>query len=220
MLSLATDLESSGSLKRNANLQLTVEMLLLRLSYMESTVEIEELLGNLPPVTHGDVHRGDDKSHDHSAHSDTEILDEVTPEKGIVLESSAIDKVTNEESTGQGSFPEEWTRLIAEIKGVPEGGKPFLRACRAYEGKNGEFVIHGPSEDVIEKIKEERSRIAIEKQLNQVFSGNVKIVYVADNKKDLQDGNDQDPEERLTALIEKDPNLEQVVKELNLELLD
>ena len=81
-------------------------------------------------------------------------------------------------------------------------------------------MIHGPSEDVIEKIKEERSRIAIEKQLNQVFSGNVKIVYVADNKKDLQDGNDQDPEERLTALIEKDPNLEQVVKELNLELLD
>ena len=148
------------------------------------------------------------------------ILDEVTPEKGIVLESSAIDKVTNEESTGRGSFPEEWTRLIADIKGIPEGGKPFLRACRAYEGKNGEFVIHGPSEDVIEKIKEERSRIAIEKQLNQVFSGNVKIVYVADNKKDLQDGNDQDPEERLTALIEKDPNLEQVVKELNLELLD
>ena len=56
--------------------------------------------------------------------------------------------------------------------------------------------------------------------MNQVFSGNGKIVYVADNKKDLQDGNDQDPEERLTALIEKDPNLEQVVKELNLELLD
>ncbi|MEE2880198.1 MAG: DNA polymerase III subunit gamma/tau [Gemmatimonadota bacterium] len=220
MLSLATGLESSGSLKRNANLQLTVEMLLLRLSYMESTVEIEELLGNLPQVTHGDVDRGDDKPHDHSAHSDTEILDEVAPEKGIVLGSSAIDKVTNEESTGQGSFPEEWTRLIAEIKGVPQGGKPFLRACRAYEGKNGEFVIHGPSEDVIEKIKEERSRIAIEKQLNQVFSGNVKIVYVADNKKDLQDRNGQDSEERLTALIEKDPNLEQVVKELNLELLD
>ena len=81
-------------------------------------------------------------------------------------------------------------------------------------------MIHGPSEDVIEKIKEERSRIAIEKQLNQVFSGNVKIVYVADNKKDLQDRNGQDSEERLTALIEKDPNLEQVVKELNLELLD
>ena len=53
-----------------------------------------------------------------------------------------------------------------------------------------------------------------------MFSGNVKIVYVADNKKDLQDRNGQDSEERLTALIEKDPNLEQVVKELNLELLD
>ena len=53
-----------------------------------------------------------------------------------------------------------------------------------------------------------------------MFSGNVEIVYVADHKKDLQDGNDQHSEERLTALIEKDPNLEQVVKELNLELLD
>jgi DNA polymerase III subunit gamma/tau len=220
MLSLATDLENSGSLKRNANLQLTVEMLLLRLSYMESTVEIEELLGNVRAVTHRDMHRGDDPSQDHSAHSDTGNVDEVTPEKGMVLESDAPDKVPKAESTGQGSFPEEWTRLIAKIKGVPEGGKPFLRACRAYEGKNGEFVVHGPSEDVIEKIKEERFRLAIEKQLNQVFSGNVEIVYVADHKKDLQDGNDQHSEERLTALIEKDPNLEQVVKELNLELLD
>jgi len=47
MLSLASELESSGSLRRSANPQILLEMLLLRLSYVDRTVELEELLTSL-----------------------------------------------------------------------------------------------------------------------------------------------------------------------------
>ena len=47
MLSLASELESSGSLRRSANPQILLEMLLLRLSYVDRTVTLEELLTSL-----------------------------------------------------------------------------------------------------------------------------------------------------------------------------
>jgi DNA polymerase-3 subunit gamma/tau len=47
MLALASELESSGSLRRSGQPRLLVEMLLLRLSYLDRTVEVEELLRGL-----------------------------------------------------------------------------------------------------------------------------------------------------------------------------
>ena len=47
MLALASDVESSGSLRRSPNPQVLLEMLLLRISYVDRTVELEELLAGL-----------------------------------------------------------------------------------------------------------------------------------------------------------------------------
>ncbi|MCH7855375.1 MAG: DNA polymerase III subunit gamma/tau [Gemmatimonadetes bacterium] len=47
MLALASDVESSGSLRRSPNPQVVLEMLLLRISYMDRTVKLEELLAGL-----------------------------------------------------------------------------------------------------------------------------------------------------------------------------
>jgi DNA polymerase-3 subunit gamma/tau len=44
MLALASELEANGSLRRSANPRLLIEMLLLRFSYLDRTVEMEELL--------------------------------------------------------------------------------------------------------------------------------------------------------------------------------
>jgi DNA polymerase III subunit gamma/tau len=44
MLSAAADMETNGSLRRSANPRVLVEMLLLRLSYLDRTVDLEELL--------------------------------------------------------------------------------------------------------------------------------------------------------------------------------
>ena len=45
MLSAAAELESQGSLRRSVNPRILIEMLLLRLSYMDHTVRLEDLLG-------------------------------------------------------------------------------------------------------------------------------------------------------------------------------
>jgi DNA polymerase III gamma/tau subunit len=47
MLALASELESTGSLRRSGHPRLLVEMLLLRLSYLDRTVELEALLRGL-----------------------------------------------------------------------------------------------------------------------------------------------------------------------------
>jgi len=47
MLSLASELESTGSLRRSGHPRLLVEMLLLRLSYLDRTVELEDLIRGL-----------------------------------------------------------------------------------------------------------------------------------------------------------------------------
>ncbi len=56
MLSTAAELESSGSLRRSPNPRVLVEMLLLRLTYMDRTVALEDLiraLGGAPPSEGG-----------------------------------------------------------------------------------------------------------------------------------------------------------------------
>ncbi|MEQ9399793.1 MAG: DNA polymerase III subunit gamma/tau [Longimicrobiales bacterium] len=56
MLAAAAELESSGSLRRSPNPRVLVEMLLLRLSYLDRTVALEDLiraLGGAPPSEGG-----------------------------------------------------------------------------------------------------------------------------------------------------------------------
>ncbi|MDX1492757.1 MAG: hypothetical protein R3253_01690 [Longimicrobiales bacterium] len=56
MLSAASDLESQGSLRRSPNPRLPIEMLLLRMSFLDRTVQLEELIGALggaPPSRGG-----------------------------------------------------------------------------------------------------------------------------------------------------------------------
>ena len=47
MLSAAAELEARGSLRRSPNPRILVEMLLLRMSYLDRTVEVEELISSL-----------------------------------------------------------------------------------------------------------------------------------------------------------------------------
>ncbi|MDG2281850.1 MAG: DNA polymerase III subunit gamma/tau, partial [Longimicrobiales bacterium] len=61
MLSAASDLESQGSLRRSPNPRLPIEMLLLRMSFLDRTVALEDLIGALggaPPASGGAGARG------------------------------------------------------------------------------------------------------------------------------------------------------------------
>jgi DNA polymerase-3 subunit gamma/tau len=65
MLTAASDLESQGSLRRSPNPRLPIEMLLLRMSFLDRTVSLEELIGALggaPPSQGGAGSGGDGTS--------------------------------------------------------------------------------------------------------------------------------------------------------------
>ncbi len=216
MLALATDLESSGSLKRNANVQLVVEMLLLRMSYMERTIKIEELLGHLETQI-SEVTAELDKE------GETEIQDNGSKnvdDGSLGVNRGGVSNVPKSFAKDEVGFSEIWTEVIAGISGIPRGGKPFLRACRVYEGENGEFVIQGPSEDILQTIRDDKFALAIERKIGELLKENVEIVYVTEKIEDTRKDKNRLPQERLDALIEKDPNLQRALNELNLELLD
>lgn len=216
MLALATDLENSGSLKRNANVRLVVEMLLLRMSYMERTIKIEELLGSLktriPKVAVGLEKEGEvEIQHSDSKNVNKENL-EATRERSS--------KVTMLQVKDEAAFAEIWTEVIAGTSEIPRGDKLFMRACKVYKGANGEFVIKGPSEDIIQTIREERFAPVIERQIKKLYKENVEIVYETENIEVKEVHKTQPQQERLDALIEKEPSLQRALDELNLELLD
>ncbi|MDE0806167.1 MAG: DNA polymerase III subunit gamma/tau [Longimicrobiales bacterium] len=218
MLALATDLENAGSLKRHANLQLIVEMLLLRMSYMERTIKIEELLGQLG--TPSSEVRTSRKSGEETEFRDDDV--KVEDEQDLEADTPARETVTDVASPELGDdavFSQVWSEVIVGAIGIPRGGKPFLRACRVYGGMNGEFIIQGPSEEIIDKIKGDQFGQAIRDRVRELVKKDIEIVYVSEKIEDT-DIDEKLPRERLDALIEKDPGLQRAVDELNLELLN
>jgi DNA polymerase III gamma/tau subunit len=218
MLALATDLENAGSLKRHANLQLIVEMLLLRMSYMERTIKIEELLGQLG--TPRSEIRTSRKSDEETELRDDDVKIEI--EQDLKADTPARETVADVASPELGDddvFSQVWSEVIVGVTGIPRGGKPFLRACRVYGGMNGEFIIQGPSQEIIDKIKGDQFGQVIRDKVRELVKKDIEIVYVSEKIEDT-DIDEKLPRERLDALIEKDPGLQRAVDELNLELLN
>jgi hypothetical protein len=116
-------------------------------------------------------------------------------------------------------FSQVWSEVIVGVTGIPRGGKPFLRACRVYGGMNGEFIIQGPSQEIIDKIKGDQFGQVIRDKVRELVKKDIEIVYVSEKLEDT-DIDEKLPRERLDALIEKDPGLQRAVDELNLELLN
>ncbi len=89
MLSLASDVESSGSLRRSPNPQVVLEMLLLRISYVDRTIALEELLaglgGSAPPEG---APRGSSREGASSAGSTSESTGSASESAGSAPESA------------------------------------------------------------------------------------------------------------------------------------
>ena len=147
MLSTAAELEGQGSLRRSSNPRVLIEMLLLRLSYMDRTVSLEELI-----TAHGGAHQAIDsagKDGEGSPESGkTEQIDEVKvgdlPKLDLVSETSAqlgstVD-ATNEIVTSD-EVEEAWARWLESGIGIPLGLSGFLRSARVRELSDGSLEV-------------------------------------------------------------------------------
>ena len=205
MLTAASNLESQGSLRRSPNPRLPIEMLLLRLSFLDRTVALEELisaLGGSPEPTGGAGAGGDagaaggSRSEDVSAPLPLESTDQIEA---------------------------AWARWLEGGVGIPQGLLAFLRSAMVSVGEGGRVVVNplpGPALDrltqrtVIDQMSDglapylgRRPDILVEAAVPLV--GDASRVTADEVRSDT-----------LKALYRQEPRLERAVEELDLELMD
>jgi DNA polymerase-3 subunit gamma/tau len=241
MLSLASELEATGALRRSGNPRLLLEMLLLRLSYLDRTVSLDELLRGLGGATLGDPPR-----------APTEAPEPPVPSaaRPAARESSPLASPPDEEpgagapsgpagespDARQGSVDsgdreppatrtprdlnEAWAMAVDGVEGLPPGTPGFLRGAQVVEEERGTVVVHVVS-TVLERLRP-RDRGALQGALGSLLAREVSVDIAAVDPSPDGDRISQDRvrEGRLRELIREEPVLEQAVEELDLELLD
>ena len=231
MLALASDVESSGSLRRSPNPQVMLEMLLLRISYVDRTVKLEELLaglGGTPPPevvprrpSSGGV-LADDSSSDPS--TDTE---EVAPRMTEEVPAPEVEEETSAQKQLPGALgaAEAWALLVEEGADVPSGMRPFLRAATVSDSESeGVVVIELPAGPGLERLEDPSARRALQKALGRLMHAEPEIVFQASGDGAPARSERISPEtvqkDRMKGLIKQEPRLQHAVDELDLELLD
>jgi DNA polymerase III gamma/tau subunit len=217
MLALASDVESSGSLRRSSNPQVVLEMLLLRISYMDRTVKLEELLaglgGNPPPE--GLPRRSSsgrapaDEPLSSSFTDATQTPEEASPQKPSVALTAV----------------HAWGLLVEEGAGVPSGMRPFLRAATVSQSEaEGVVVIELPAGPGLERLEDPAARRTLQKALGELMNTEPEIVVRASGDGAAPRRERISPEavrkDRMKGLIQREPRLQRAVDALDLELLD
>ena len=219
MLALASDLEANGSLRRSANPRLLLEMLLLRFSYLDRTVDLEELLravGGAPAATgegspvppRGPAHRG-------------EPARDAAP---VTPSSTPVAPISEGGSEPEGPAPDAavaWERMLG-AGGAPPGMGPLLRAASVRQGSDDAVHVRLPPGPALDRLREAATLRRLSDAL-ATHLGRPALIVV-----DLEE-NAVEParvtqetvrRDRLRELLQREPVLQRAVEELDLELLD
>jgi DNA polymerase-3 subunit gamma/tau len=244
MLSLASELEASGSLRRSGNPRLLLEMLLLRLSFLDRTVELEELLRGLggaplgdppgPPATQPAADSSQPRAPLRSQR--TEVHEGAESRETTPLDATAQAPAGSEEERGTGEqhdapistarerpqdLNEAWVQAVEAAPGLPGGSTGFLRGGVVERQGSGPVVVTVQA-PVLERLSA-RHRNALQRALEGRL-GEESVTLELRSEADASDpgriSQDQVREGRLRELIREEPALEHAVRELDLELLD
>ncbi|MBV25689.1 MAG: hypothetical protein CME12_06180 [Gemmatimonadetes bacterium] len=231
MLALASDVESSGSLRRSPNPQVMLEMLLLRISYVDRTVKLEELLAGLggtppPEVVPRRPSSGGVLADDSSSGPSTDTQ-EVAPRMTEEVPAPEMEEETSAQKQMPGALgaAEAWALLVEEGADVPSGMRPFLRAATVSDSESeGVVVIELPAGPGLERLEDPSARRALQKALGKLMHAEPEIVFQASGDGAPARSERISPEtvqkDRMKGLIKREPRLQHAVDELDLELLD
>lgn len=218
MLALASDLESSGSLRRSGQPRLLVEMLLLRLSYLDRTVDLEELIRGLggAPVAADPPERGA-----HPPRPAPTVQRDATPPPP----PKAAPEPAADPPPASGDLKEAWSWVVRTGTGVPIGLGGFLRSA-VPEERGGSVVVALP-QPAVERLEEQSDeRRGLISALNSALGRKVQVAFEVEGSGPVRDDGtkrvtrDTVRETRLRELISQEPVLAHAVEELDLELLD
>ncbi len=241
MLALASELEANGSLRKSADPRLLLEMLLLRFSYLDRTVDLEELLravGGAPPAPRGTPTGGGaptpsrgQSSRPHEAApagkaSAPAAAPVAAPEPKSAPASPGPKAVPVPEPRAEavGHAPDAgaaWQRMI-QAGGAPTGMGPILRAAKVVEGPDASIHVLVPAGPAYDRLREP----AILRQLTATLATHlgrpapIVVDLVEGAAEPTRITQEKVRQDRLSELIQKEPVLRRAVEELDLELLD
>jgi DNA polymerase-3 subunit gamma/tau len=234
MLAAAAELESSGSIRRSPNPRVLVEMLLLRLSYLDRTVEIEELiraLGGAPPSRGGAGSGGEGEGVGTGATGGAAAtgapVDEGQPSLGLASRpvSASRSRVPPEDIPPSGTLAEAWGRWLDGGLGVPRGLLAFLRSATVREVE-GTVEISPPPGPAVDRLGETAVQEEIRVGLTPYTGRSLRVRVVPAGPEEAAPvparriGRAEVRADTLKALIRKEPRLERAVEELDLELME
>ncbi len=236
MLSVASELEGTGSLRRSANPRVLVEMLLLRLSYLDRTVDLEELLRAMggTPAPRGGVGGGKGGSSlSVSAPAPPATGGQPTlelargaggdPSPGANGHARPAEVSDGDDVVSSATVQVAWDRWLESGRGVPKGLSAFLRSTGVVEGEGGVVELTPPPGPLEERLREPGVMEAIGRGLSPYLGRMPRLVVTVALDREAAPGRiteDVVREDTLKALYRQEPRLEQAVKELDLELLD
>jgi DNA polymerase-3 subunit gamma/tau len=239
MLALASELESSGSLRRSAQPRLLIEMLLLRLSYLDRTVDLEELLRGL-----GGAPVPLDPPRERAGHLEFAEPPLMEPRHPTVAESprepvaappgpsgtppaapAPTGSAPAEPTSTAGNLAAAWAQVVESGAGIPPGMVPFLaHASPRHEGDRIVVELPAPAAERLDASPTERR--ALQDALGQRFGRGIRLEVVAlgsgasDGAGGTRVTQDTVRETRLRELVTQEPALGRAVEELDLELLE
>ncbi len=226
MLSQTTELEAGGSLRRSAHPRLHLEMLLLRLSYPDRTVELEALLRGL----------GEEE-----APSEIPASSAGTEAPAPVPSTPVAESATGGDSPPDPPMPgdpgeegepaekkaanlrEAWTQLLDNPSQLPKGVLPFLRAAVVDFPSRDQIRLSVPPGPGLERLENPATLKALKRALEAVAQTAPEIIIKSGQGPEKAPGRITEKtirKGRLQELVEKEPTLGEAVKELDLELLD
>jgi DNA polymerase-3 subunit gamma/tau len=229
MLWLASELETEGSLKRTAQPRVLIELLLLRFTYLDRTVEIESLLKALG----GDSTYEEGAPHGPRQPAESEARAPSLPSHSPTTAQRPAPKAGGGSKTGSGpegsrgsagtpDLMTAWKGLLEEGVGLPPGLLTFLRGSDAGVAEDGalELGVAGPA---LERLNAGALR-SLEEALSRAASRGVTIrVRETGSRRSEPESRvsrDEVRQGRLRDLVEKEPALRRAVEELDLELLE
>ena len=215
MLAQATELEASGSLRRSAHPRLLLEMLLLRMSYQDRTVEVEALLrglGGAPPI------EGPEETPAAvSVRGGGATAPPPRPRPAPAPEPEAP------AAGGSSTLAQAWDLMLEAPTGLPKGVVPFLRAAAKDTPRDGEVRLSIPPGPALERLEDPAVIRSLKKALASLGHDPVEIIVLKDEARSQTPGRitqETVRKGRLQDLVEKEPTFGEAVKELDLELLD
>ncbi len=239
MLSVASELEGTGSLRRSANPRVLVEMLLLRLSYLDRTVDLEELLtrmggapaprGGAGGSSKGGGSPSEQRSAAVSAGPEGQPTLELAREAARAERASDANglshrvEISDDDIAPSPTVQAAWSRWLQSGRRVPNGLSAFLLSTTVSQDEGGAVRLTVPPGPLEERLQEPDVLEGVRRGLTPYLGRVPELVVCAPEERPSPHHRiteDVVREDTLKALYRQEPRLEQAVQELDLELLD